>query len=190
MSVLRIFLVVPLLSGLLLVSCQKAEDTVNAQKFGGEVTLDESVSLAAIYASPEQYQDKEIRVEGTIKQVCQHKGCWIKLADGDKELIVRFKDYGFFLPKDAATSKVIIQGVFSMSPDKHVEEEAKAQAEGKGHVEGGDHDSQMEHAKKGEHGEDKEHSEKMAEIEKPVKSSSYSFTASAVLIYPDTKSES
>jgi hypothetical protein len=95
-------------SGLLLISCQKETEMVNAQKFGGEVTLEESVNLAEIYASPDQYKDKEIRVEGSIKEVCQHKGCWLKLTDGTKELTVRFKDYGFFIPKDAATPRSLL----------------------------------------------------------------------------------
>ena len=129
MAVSRIIYHVMLISGLLLVSCQKETEMVNAQNFGGEVTMEESITLAQIYSSPEQYIDKEIRIEGTIKEVCQHKGCWLKLTDGDKELTVRFKDYGFFVPKDASTSKVIVQGIFTMAPDMHVEEESKSQAE-------------------------------------------------------------
>jgi hypothetical protein len=164
--------------GFLFISCQKEKEMVNAQVFGEKVTLEESVSLADIYASPEQYKDKEIRIEGTIKEVCQHKGCWIKLTDGSKELTVRFKDYGFFVPKDASKSKVIVQGVFTMEPDMHVEHEARAQAEGKDHSEG------MEHGAEGEHIELEEmHSEK-------IKKAPFSFTASAVIIYEDSSVKS
>jgi hypothetical protein len=151
---------------------------VNAQKFGGDVTLEESVSLAQIYTSPEQYKDKEIRIEGTIKEVCQHKGCWLKLTDGNKELTVRFKDYGFFVPKDASTSKVILQGIFTMQPDMHVENESNAQAEGGEHGEGEEHDGKKEHA------ENSEVKEEVKEV------APFSFTASAVVIYSDSTPES
>ena len=49
-------------------------------------------------------------------QVCQNKGCWMTLApaaglDADAEaLTVRFKDYGFFMPKDLAGSAVVAEG--------------------------------------------------------------------------------
>jgi hypothetical protein len=178
MSVSRIIYFALLISGLLLISCQKETEMVNAQKFGGEVTLEESVSLAQIYTNPEQYKDKEIRIEGTIKEVCQHKGCWLKLTDGNKELTVRFKDYGFFVPKDASTSKVILQGIFTMKPDMHVENESKAQAEGKEHAEGEEQDGEKEHA---------ENSEVKEEVEEAAP---FSFTASAVIIYEEPSNES
>ena len=161
MSVSRIINIVILILGLILISCQQETEMANAQNFGGEVTLEESVSLAEIYKNPDQYKDKEIRVEGTIKEVCQHKGCWLKLTDGTKEITVRFKDYGFFVPKDAATSRVIVQGLFTMEPDMHVEQESEAQAEGKEHAQGEEHGDENEVQKK----------------------APFSFTASAVEIY-------
>lgn len=178
MSVSRIIYLLLLISGLLLLACQKEAEMVNAQTFGGKVTLEESVTLAQLYASPDQFKDKELRIEGTIKEVCQHKGCWLKLTDGDKDITVRFKDYGFFVPKDASSSKVILQGIFTMEPDMHVESESKAQAEGKEHGEGEEHDGDEEHA---------EGSEETKEVKKPAP---FSFTASAVIIYEDSPSES
>jgi len=50
------------------------------------------------------------KVQGTINEVCSNKGCWMKLDLGnDKEVMVRFKDYGFFMPLDAE-GEVIING--------------------------------------------------------------------------------
>jgi uncharacterized membrane protein YcgQ (UPF0703/DUF1980 family) len=154
------------MSGLMLISCEQKTEMATAQKFGDKVTLEKSVSLTEIYANPDQYKNKEIRVEGTIKEVCQHKGCWLKLTDGTKELTIRFKDYGFFVPKDAATSTVIVQGIFTIEPDMHIEQESEAQAEGK------------------------EHAEMQEEDEKTMKSAPFSFTASAVEIYSDSTPES
>jgi len=174
MFVIRIIYLLLLMSGLLLFSCGKNSEMAIAQKFGGEITMDKSVSLTAIYKNPGQYKDKEIRVEGTIKEVCQHKGCWLKLTEGSNEITVRFKDYGFFVPKDAATSKVVIQGVFTMDPDMHVEQESEAQREGKTHAEGEDHDDEKEHVE---------------DIEETKKAAPFSFTASGVEIYSISKSE-
>ncbi|MCK5369007.1 MAG: DUF4920 domain-containing protein, partial [Cyclobacteriaceae bacterium] len=54
----------------------------------------------------------DIKVKGTITEVCQAKGCWMTLDLGDDELLrVKFKDYGFFVPKDVTGKTAIVQGV-------------------------------------------------------------------------------
>lgn len=46
-----------------------------------------------------------------VVDVCQAKGCWMRLALPEGELVmVRFKDYGFFVPKDIAGQEVVISG--------------------------------------------------------------------------------
>ena len=45
-----------------------------------------------------------------INEVCSKKGCWMKLPVGEEETMVRFKDYGFFMPLDAKDREVILEG--------------------------------------------------------------------------------
>ena len=48
--------------------------------------------------------------KGVIRDVCSKKGCWMTLGlFGGEELMVRFKDYNFFVPLDAS-GQVIING--------------------------------------------------------------------------------
>lgn len=50
------------------------------------------------------------KFKGTIKEVCSKKGCWMTLDLGEeKEVMVRFKDYGFFMPLNA-TGEVVVNG--------------------------------------------------------------------------------
>jgi hypothetical protein len=49
-------------------------------------------------------------VEGTITDVCAKKGCWMRMTDGQEELFVRFKDYGFFVPMNATGHRVVVHG--------------------------------------------------------------------------------
>lgn len=53
-----------------------------------------------------------LKFNASIKEVCSKKGCWMTLPAGnDKETImVRFKDYGFFMPLDASGKEVIVAG--------------------------------------------------------------------------------
>jgi len=52
-----------------------------------------------------------LRLEATIAEVCQMKGCWMNVAGGADTLRVEFKDYGFFVPSTAAGKPVQLEGV-------------------------------------------------------------------------------
>lgn len=49
-------------------------------------------------------------VSGTIKAACQTKGCWMKMEAGDNDIFVKFKDYGFFVPKNSAEHDATMRG--------------------------------------------------------------------------------
>jgi hypothetical protein len=82
-----------------------------SRDFGAGVTLTETTALADILAAPKRYAAGPVVVEGRIADVCQKKGCWTVLTDGKNTVRVRFKDYGFFLPKDALGATALVQGV-------------------------------------------------------------------------------
>lgn len=46
----------------------------------------------------------------TVNEVCKKKGCWMKLDIDGEETMVRFKDYGFFMPKDIDGKSVTLNG--------------------------------------------------------------------------------
>ena len=52
-----------------------------------------------------------VKFASKINEVCSKKGCWMKLdlTDGT-ETMVRFKDYGFFMPLDANGREVVVNG--------------------------------------------------------------------------------
>jgi hypothetical protein len=52
-----------------------------------------------------------VKFTANINEVCTKKGCWMKLPLNDNtEAMVRFKDYGFFMPLDSKGNKVIVAG--------------------------------------------------------------------------------
>ncbi len=56
---------------------------------------------------------ENVKVKGKVSGVCQAKGCWMNIVseDADKEaMFVKFKDYGFFMPKDIAGETIIMRG--------------------------------------------------------------------------------
>jgi len=104
-------------------SCdQKAENTTEtseevtagAQNFGAEITEEGAMPIGDLLASMEGKDSLNVKVVGTIDEVCQKKGCWMDVSmddEGENFLFVKFKDYEFFVPKDAAGQEVVMEGV-------------------------------------------------------------------------------
>ena len=57
----------------------------------------------------------DVKIQGRIISTCPMKGCWMKMNVHNDTLLVRFKDYGFFVPKTGLEGKsVIINGKLSI----------------------------------------------------------------------------
>lgn len=71
-----------------------------------------------------------VKFEATVTDVCKSKGCWMKLnLKNGEEVMVKFKDYGFFVPKDIEGKEVIVNGFafldhMSIEDQKHYAEDA------------------------------------------------------------------
>lgn len=110
MKLFNIFIGVFTLLSISIVNGQsKAEE---AQKFGASFEVAEQIgSDSEVYKKLQANDTLTTQLKGKITEVCQAKGCWMKvdLTDG-QEVFVRFKDYGFFVPTDAAESQVLLNG--------------------------------------------------------------------------------
>ena len=109
MRILLSFLVASLL---LTCSSRRAAPT---ETFGADFQAGEVLPATELLATytPEQLADTvQTTLRGTVNEVCQAKGCWMTLAaGGDEPMMVKFKDYGFFVPKDIGDREVILHGL-------------------------------------------------------------------------------
>ena len=57
----------------------------------------------------------KVKIEGEILSSCPMKGCWMRISVEQDTILVRFKDYGFFVPKSGIEGKnTIINGNLSI----------------------------------------------------------------------------
>ncbi len=127
---------------LILNSCKenKSEDKkvakiekINYQSFGEKIDDVEFLSIQEIekkYGNLKKGDTVAVKFKGEVAAVCPKKGCWMKfgLSDGE-QLMVKFKDYGFFMPKDIAKREVIVNGLafvkeVSVDEQRHYAEDA------------------------------------------------------------------
>ncbi len=108
----------------LMVSCKSKGQEVEKQEvvkeeiayasFGDKIN-DENVmttkQMAEKYKSMSVGDTINTKISATVIEVCQAKGCWMTLnLENGEEAMVKFKDYGFFMPKDIAGKEVVLNG--------------------------------------------------------------------------------
>lgn len=104
-----------------------------AGAFGAAVRSADPVPLERIVADPASFHGRSVVVAGRIADVCRKKGCWMVITDGEREVRVRFKDYGFFVPRDASGRRVLLEG--AVKAEEISEEVARHYAEEGGNPE-------------------------------------------------------
>lgn len=113
-----------------LLSCNEDKNYVS---FGEKISSNGAISEAEMlekYKSLKEGDTIEVAFKSTIEDVCQKKGCWMNLALDEKESsFVKFKDYAFFVPLNAAKKETIVKGkafisVESVNDLKHYAQDA------------------------------------------------------------------
>ncbi len=86
------------------------------QTFGAGVSLTESTPLARLLDKPSEFEGRTVRVEGTVKAVCAHMGCWMALAPetakDDRTVLIKVDDGVIVFPVSAKGHRAAAQGVF------------------------------------------------------------------------------
>ena len=111
--------------------------TLEYQSFGEQINDEAVMTKSEMY---EQYKNLKpgdtvaVKFRSKVNSVCQNKGCWMRLDMGDEEAMIKFKDYGFFMPKDIAGDEVIVSGVafvdeMSVQDQRHFAEDAGKSAD-------------------------------------------------------------
>lgn len=103
-----------LLAVIALLGCKSRQSSVEAEAFGATFTPERVLpadELLSHYTTEQLSDTVETVLRGTVNEVCQAKGCWMTLAAGDdEEMMVKFKDYAFFVPMDIAEREVVLKG--------------------------------------------------------------------------------
>lgn len=87
--------------------------TNNYDSFGNKITLENVISankMLTTFNTLQMGDTVHIKFASKINDVCSKKGCWMKLGIDKEETMVRFKDYGFFVPLDSKNKEVIVDG--------------------------------------------------------------------------------
>ncbi len=91
---------------------EKTSGSDMQKSFGEEFQAAQINSVGSAIGVLDSLDEMETVVHAKVGEVCQVKGCWMNVSDvdGQGEMFVQFKDYGFFMPKDLTGHEVIMKG--------------------------------------------------------------------------------
>jgi len=90
----------------------KAEAQPEGKVYGAPLTGAPTVTIAQVMDDPTAYENKVIRVEGLVVDVCTKRGCWFEMAGDRPGMKMRFKvrDGDMVFPPTAKGKRAVAEG--------------------------------------------------------------------------------
>lgn len=144
-------LVLLVLSCVLILACKEKEQEAVKQEspeiaqnlkvnlYGADfknVTTLSPAEMGDIYKNLTPGDTINVTFKGPVQAVCKAKGCWMQVDVGAEDPVrIKFKDYGFFVPKDIEQKEVIVHGQAFIAEVPVDEQKHLAQDAGKSETE-------------------------------------------------------
>lgn len=122
----RILAMAAMSIGLSLLGCAGGGSSTAYKSFGAAPSVEKLTTVDAkmLLTRPDAYNGKNLRITGTVSEVCTAKGCWLSLGGPqDEGLFVKFicPIEGRLIPAEAVGKPAIVEGtvtVVSMSEEQ------------------------------------------------------------------------
>jgi flagellar biosynthesis component FlhA len=90
-----------------------AEESKQEDNHFGQMLAVEGAKTIDEFATMMEGKDSlRVKIRAVATDVCQKKGCWMKVETADGSLMrIKFKDYGFFVPKDITGKHIVFEGL-------------------------------------------------------------------------------
>ena len=95
----------------LCLSAQEPQSAAKGVTYGAGTVADGAIAASEVEGKVKASDKFAGRVKGKVITVCKEKGCWMKIETANGEtMMVKFKDYAFFMPKDIEGKEVVVDG--------------------------------------------------------------------------------
>lgn len=98
-------------------ACDDSAKSKNMTAYGQEMKYPHAapVAVSAVLADPSKYEGKTLLISGSVKEVCEAKGCWMSLSDPktNEALFVKFVcpiDDKRLIPLEAIGKPALVEG--------------------------------------------------------------------------------
>ena len=100
-----------------LLLCVSVVSAAAVKKYGKPLTLKETTKISDIYARPDAFNGKRVKVQGPVVDVCSMKGCWIAIGSDKEFQSIRFKvdEDVIVFPMDSKGLTATVEGVLTVT---------------------------------------------------------------------------
>ena len=108
-----------------LLTCYSCYENISYVSYGDDINSD------LVYSETLTNNFDQLNITGEIIDVCPKKGCWMNVKVDTDTVFVKFKDYGFFVPKSGIEGKQVLMSgkifkdTISVERLRHYAEDAK-----------------------------------------------------------------
>lgn len=95
----------------LLVSFTVSVAEVSSKVYGASDFSAPAVKLEQVLKEFDSYKNKTITIDAQVQQVCEEKGCWVRVEDQNVTVRAIMKGHAFSVPKEFKNKKVRMSGV-------------------------------------------------------------------------------
>jgi hypothetical protein len=91
---------------------QKIPTAKKGRTYGKKITSKGAITITELAKKLANTAEFNGKITAVVTSVCEKKGCWMKLknTEGD-DIMVRFKDYEFFMPLNIVGKTIVAQGL-------------------------------------------------------------------------------
>lgn len=82
---------------------------------GEKLSAREHLSVALTMAKLSELEGKPVKVTGTVGKVCEKKGCWFVLEEGEQKIRITSKGYKFFVPSKSVGMRATVEGELTVT---------------------------------------------------------------------------
>jgi len=104
-------------TAVVMLACASIVLAAGVKKYGKDLTLKETTKISAIYANPDAFNGKRVKVQGPIVDVCSERGCWIAIGSDQEFQTLRFKvdDGVIVFPMEIKGMTASVEGVLAVT---------------------------------------------------------------------------
>lgn len=85
--------------------------TPEAKVYGQTDFAAPAVTLTQVLNDFEAYKNQPVTIEAQVQQVCEQKGCWIRVEDKNVSVRAIMKGHAFSVPKEFKNKRVKMTGI-------------------------------------------------------------------------------
>jgi len=85
--------------------------------YGEKITANDAVSPDDVTAMLQNKEWADVKIKGTVVDVCHAKGCFLYLKTATGKIYIKTKDDAFFVPVALQGKTVVVKGTASVDKD-------------------------------------------------------------------------